>query len=159
FAYDMSGNQSLVIRGGMGLFFDRPNGNSIYGLVANPPNAYSVTANFGQLQTLGTGLPVLGAPSLTTYEYDAKLPSSAQWNAGFQKALPWNSTIDVEYVGQRGYNLGQNVDINQVDIGAAFLSQNQDPTLTASSNGSSALQTDLMRAFKGYGSITQFTQR
>jgi hypothetical protein len=62
FAYDMSGKQTFVIRGGMGLFFDRPNGNSIYGLVANPPNAYSVTANFGQLQQLACGgLSVQGA--------------------------------------------------------------------------------------------------
>src|SRR5262245_8610432 len=161
FAYDWSGTQTLVMRGGFGMFFDRPNGNSIYGLVANPPNAYSVTANNGVLQTLGTsGFSVQGAPALTTYEYDAKLPSSSQWNLGLQMALPWSSTLDVEYVGQHGYQLGQNVDINQVDIGAAFLSQNQDPTLTSSTTpGANAIATDLMRGFKGYGAITQFTHR
>jgi hypothetical protein len=160
FAYDMSGRQTFVIRGGGGLFFDRPNGNSIYGLVANPPNAYSVTANFGQLQTLNSsGVAVQGAPALTTYEYDAKLPSSAQFNAGVQMALPWNSSLDVEYVAQRGYNLGQTIDINLVDLGSAFLPKNQDPTLVANLNGSSAVSTDLMRGFKGYGAINQFTQR
>ena len=160
FAYDFSGKQTFVMRGGAGLFFDRPNGNSIYGLVANPPNAYSVTANFGQLQTLNTsGFAVQGAPALITYEYNSKLPSSTQWNAGLQMALPWSSTFDVEYVGQHGFNLGQTIDINSVDLGAGFLPQNQDPTLPASATGSSSLSTDLMRSFKGYGSISQFTGR
>ena len=42
----------FVFRGGTGLFYDRPDGNSIYGLVANPPNASSVTRQLRQLQTL-----------------------------------------------------------------------------------------------------------
>jgi hypothetical protein len=160
FAYDISGNQSFVIRGGAGRFFDRPDGNSIYGLVANPPNASSVTVNFGQLQTLSqTGLRVQGPPALSTYEYDANLPTSWQWNAGVQMTLPWATALDVEYVGQRATYQGQNLDINQVDIGAAFLPENQDPTLSPSTTGASALPTDMMRSFKGYGQITQFTQR
>ena len=66
---------------------------------------------------------------MTTYEYEAELPSSTQWNGGVQVVLPWASTLDVEYVGQHGFHLGENVDINQVDIGSAFLATNQDPTL------------------------------
>jgi hypothetical protein len=160
FAYDLSGKQTFVIRGGGGLFYDRPDGNSIYGLVANPPNAYSVTVNFGQLQTLTTsGLAVQGAPTLTTYEYDAKLPSSAQFNAGVDMALPWNSSLDIEYVAQRGYNLGQTIDINLIDLGSAFLAKNQDPTLASTTPGANAISNDLMRGYKGYGSINQYTQR
>ena len=158
FAYDLSGKQTFVIRGGGGLFYDRPNGNSIYGLVANPPNAYSVTVNFGQLQQLNTGVAVQGAPALTTYEYDAKLPSSTQFNAGVDMALPWNSSLDVEYVAQHGYNLGQNININVIDIGSAFLAKNQDPTLASLVPGANAIANDLMRGYKGYGTITQFTQ-
>ena len=125
FAYDVSGDQKMILRGATGLFFDRPDGNSIYGLVANPPNASTVTIQFGQLQNLTS--TISGPPALTVYEYDSKLPSSIQWSTGMQVALPWSSVIDVSYVGQYGYNLGQNVDINQVDMGAAYLSQNQDP--------------------------------
>ena len=51
-AYDVSGQQRFILRGATGLFYDRPDGNSIYGLVANPPNSSAVTVNFGQLQTL-----------------------------------------------------------------------------------------------------------
>ena len=42
-------------------------------------------------------------------------------------ALPWSSALDVSYVGQYGYNLGQTVDINQVDIGAAYLAAEPGP--------------------------------
>ncbi len=157
FAYDVSGQQRFIWRGATGLFYDRPDGNSIYGLVANPPNSSAVTINFGQLQNLTSN--IIGPPALTVFEYDAKLPSSVQWSTGVQMALPWNSALDVSYVGQYGYNLGQTVDINQVDIGAAYLPENQDRTLNPSTTGASALATDLMRAFRGYGQINQFWGR
>ena len=156
-AYDVTGQQRFIWRGATGLFYDRPDGNSIYGLVANPPNSSAVTINFGQLQKLTSN--IIGPPALTVFEYDAKLPSSVQWSTGVQMALPWSSALDVSYVGQYGYNLGQTVDINQVDLGSAYLPQNQDRTLNPSTTGASALATDLMRAFRGYGQINQFWGR
>ena len=69
-------------------------------------------------------------------------------------ALPWSSALDVSYVGQYGYNLGQTVDINQVDLGAAYLAQNQDPTLSSTLPGGNAIATDLMRGYRGYGRST-----
>ena len=56
FAYDVSGEQRFIWRGATGLFYDRPDGNSIYGLVANPPNSSAVTINFGQLQNLTSNI-------------------------------------------------------------------------------------------------------
>ena len=46
--------------------------------------------------------------------------------------LPWASALDVSYVGQHSYNEVQTVNLNAIDFGAAFLPQNQDPTLPAS---------------------------
>ncbi len=156
-AYDVSGQQRFIWRGATGLFYDRPDGNSIYGLVANPPNSSAVTINFGQLQNLTSN--IIGPPALTVFEYDAKLPSSIQWSTGVQMALPWSSALDVSYVGQYGYNLGQTVDINQVDMQSAYLQQNQDRTLNSTVPGGNAVATDLMRAFRGYGQINQFWGR
>ena len=53
--------------------------------------------------------------------------------------LPWAMALDVSYVGNHGFNrlrafqggADGSVDLNAVDIGAAFLPQNQDPTLGA----------------------------
>ncbi|PYR54765.1 MAG: hypothetical protein DMF91_26020, partial [Acidobacteria bacterium] len=50
-AYDVTGQQRIVVRGGGGLFFDRPSGNSIYPQVQNPPTIRNLTVRYGQLQT------------------------------------------------------------------------------------------------------------
>jgi hypothetical protein len=115
-----------------------------------------VTAQFAQLQNLGGGLTIQGAPSLASIKYDDKLPSSTQWNAGFQMALPWATSIDVSYTGSHLFNGFQSVNINAVDFTAAFLPQNQDPTLgTSSTPGATAVTTNLLRAYRGYGAITE----
>jgi hypothetical protein len=156
-AYDVTGRQRVVVRGGAGLFFDRPDGNAIFPQVQNPPTYKNVTVRNGQLQTLGTGgLPTDGPPALAVYEYDSQLPSSTQWNAGVQTLFPWAVAVDVSYVGQHSFNTLQGVNINAVDFGAAFLPQNQDPTLAANTvPGATAVSQDRMRSFIGYGSITQ----
>src|SRR5207248_6339194 len=94
-AYDISGNQRLVLRGGSGLFFDRPNGNDIYPQVTNPPAVQNCTVRFAELQQLASGLKTIGAPALNVYQYVAKLPSSAQWNGGVQMARPRSSAVAV----------------------------------------------------------------
>src|SRR5690606_28771811 len=40
-AYDVTGTQSLVVRGGAGLFYDRPNGNTIFSIPTSPPTTSS----------------------------------------------------------------------------------------------------------------------
>jgi hypothetical protein len=155
-AYDPSGQQKIVLRGGGGLFFDRPNGNDIYAQVTNPPAVQNVTVRYAQLQALSSGLSTVGAPTLNVYQYDARIPSSWQWNAGVQMTLPWAMALDVAYTGQHSWNTPQAVNINAVDFGAAFLPQNQDPTLAASATpGASSIAPDLMRGYLGYGSITR----
>ena len=155
-AYDLTGRQAFVLRGGAGLFFDRPSGNSIYSQVQNPPVYSSVTVRYGELQTLGTGgLSTSGPPALSVFEYDGKLPSSTQWNFGVQMMLPWNTAFDAEYVGQHSYSTLDGVDINSVDFGAAYLQQNQDPTLSSTVPGGAAVSQDRMRAFRGYAGIEQ----
>ena len=156
-AYDLTGAQKFILRGGAGLFFDRPNGNSVFSQVGNPPFSTSTTVRYSQLQSIGTsGLSTQGPPAMIVFKYDSELPSSYQWNAGMQFALPWSFTGDVSYVGQHGFNLLQNVDINSVDFGVAFTPAAQDPTLAASATpGATAQSTDILRPYRGFGQINQ----
>jgi hypothetical protein len=160
-AYDLTGSQRMVLRGGAGLFFDRPSGNAVFTQVLNPPARRSVTLRFGQLQTLGAGGLATEAPSsLSVYEYDSPLPSSTQWNAGVQIALPWASVVDIEYAGQHAFNIVEGINLNAVDFGTAYLPEFQDRTLaTTATPGATAVSTDLMRAFRGYSAITQNVSR
>jgi hypothetical protein len=71
-------------------------------------------------------------------------------------ALPWAVSVDLSYVGQHGYNILQGVNLNTVDLGAAFLPENQDSTLAPSSTpGGSAVVADQMRAIRGFSAINQ----
>src|SRR3954451_4224390 len=153
-AYDLFGNQSTILRGGLGIFYDRPFGNSVISMPGNPPASRLVTARYAQLQTLGSaGLTTQGAPGLNTIDYDANLPASFQFSSGIQRALPWATVIDFEWVGQHSYDTVRTVNINLVDFGAAFLPQNQNPNIAGAVAGSGAVSTDLMRAYRGYGAI------
>ena len=167
-AYDVTGRQALVVRGGLGLFFDRPDGDSIYYQSQNPPTSTNQTVRNGLLQTLGAGggaAASSGVPTLINYRYDnPDLPSSLQWNSGMQMTLPWSSSLDVAYVGQHSFhvlNAFQSlsaVNINAIDFGAAFLPQNQDPSRSPAVTavaGSGAYVQELLRPIRGYANIDQ----
>jgi hypothetical protein len=157
-AYDLTGKQNMVLRGGVGLFYDRPFGNSVIFMPGNPPSAKNVTVRYSQLQNLGAGgLTTQGAPTLNTIQYDAKLPSSTQFSAGMQMSIPWSTVLDVEWVGQHSFNTVRNVNINAVDFGSAYLARNQNPNLVSAIPGGAAVSTDLMRSYQGYAGITQRT--
>ena len=158
-AYDITGRQNLVARGGGGLFFDRPSGNAIFSQVQNPPTIQNLTVRYTDLQSLASGLTTEAPPTLSVYQYSSGLPSTWQWNGGLQMLLPWATALDVEYTGQHAYNLVENVDINGVDFGAAFQPVNQDPTLSSTTPGAAAVQADQMRAFRGFSTITQAAAR
>jgi hypothetical protein len=131
-AYDITGEQRFVARGGAGLFYDRPAGNSIYAQVQNPPTIRNITLRYSTLQSLGSGgLATEAPPTLTVYQYNSNLPSTWQWNGGIQMVLPGAIAMDVEYTGERAFNIVENVDINSVDFGAAFDSSNQDSTISS----------------------------
>ena len=155
-AYDVTGAQKSVLRGGGGLFFERPS-ITAFETGSNPPTSSTVTVRYGQLQSLGSaGLTTNGVPALDSVVYESKPPKSFQWNGGVQLALPWAISLDVEYVGQHSWHTNQTVNINAIDFGEAFLQENQDATLPASTTpGATALPQDLLRSYQGYGTINQ----
>ena len=143
-AYDLTGNQTFVLRGGVGLFYDRPDGNTVFSIPGNPPIANSADLRNGSLTQLGVGLSPGAVPQLVTFQYDAKVPASWQWQVGVQMALPWASSLDVSYVGNHGFNRlgglqgGNVVNLNAVDIGAAYRageSEHDDPQPQHGSGG------------------------
>lgn len=162
FAYDVTGQSTWVVRGGGGLFYDRPDGNTVFSAPNNPPVATSKDLRNGLLTTLGQGLSPQPVPGMNTFQYYAKVPTSLQWEIGIQKSLPLGMVGDVSYVGNHGINRlgatqnGSLQNLNSVDIGAAFLPQNQDLTLgTNATPGAAAYSTNLLRPFKGLGSINE----
>jgi hypothetical protein len=153
-AYDVTGRQRLVLRGGGGLMFDRTAGNAVMNQVQNPPTLYNVTMRYANLQSMSGAFTTQSASSLNVYQLESGLPSTWSWNGGAQFMAPLNTVVAAEYVGQYSFNLVESVGINHTDFGAAFLPQNQDPTLTSSIPGSNQLPIDAIRPIRGFGTIT-----
>jgi len=167
-AYDFTGTQKIVFRGSVGLFYDRPDGNSVFSTVGNPPVATSTQAQWGTLQTLQNTQFKLGpVPIVNSFQYDSKLPKDVQWNGGVQIALPWASAVDLEYVGHHAYDIlsasggASATNINTVDLGTLLPAGTKmadgslasgagiDPTSTTGGT----LNNNLVRAYRGYGNI------
>ena len=133
-AYDVTGKQTIVLRGGGGLFFDRPSGNAVFAQVQQPAD---VDERHGALRAAAE--PRQRRPDdrrrrrrSAVFEYDSELPSSSQWNGGVQMALPWAIVARRRRTSaSTATTRSDGVNINAVDFGAAFLPQNQDPTLRA----------------------------
>jgi len=102
-------------------------------------------------------LTTRSAPAVTAFEYDNKLPVSAQWNVGVQRTLPFSSSIDASYTGQHSYNGQITVNLNTIDYGAAYLASLQDRTQTPNGVTTSLVNTNQnsMRSFTGFGAINQ----
>ncbi|TAK10547.1 MAG: carboxypeptidase regulatory-like domain-containing protein [Acidobacteria bacterium] len=156
-AWDVHGDQTFIVRGSAGLYYDRPQFQNIYNTVNNPPFTRNITVRYGQLQNIGSaGLTTEAAPSLTVWQYDEPLPTSFQWSTGVQIKIPFKTVLDVAYSGQHSYNFPQQANLNSIDLGTAFLESNKDRTSSSTVPGGAsiaALNPDIARYFQGYAAI------
>jgi hypothetical protein len=153
--YDLTGRGQTIVRGGFGIFYDRPQGNMVFDMISNAPGVLNSALQWGRLQDLssasGDPNPTL---SLNPTAYDFKPPRVNQWNVGVQHKLFEEVILDVAYVGSKSTDLLRQVQINALPFGATFLPQNQDPTRVPSATpGANALPNDFLRPYQGYGNI------
>jgi hypothetical protein len=160
FTYDISGSQSTILRGGFGIFYDRPQGNQVFDMIANAPGVLVNNVQWGRLQDLGsgsTGTDPFPTLSLSPSGFDFIPPKTYQWNVGVQRKLTDTLILDVAYVGSKSTDLLRRRQINSVPAGAKFLPQNQDPTRAPSAiPGATALPDDLLRPYQGYNTINMW---
>lgn len=111
-AYVLSERQDLVLRGGIGLFYDVGTGtalrgyssypfNSIKSLTAQPFPASAEALSAAPFDTATR--PIAGTFYVT--DPDLQLPSTVQWNASIERRLGANQSLTVSYVGARGRDL------------------------------------------------------
>jgi hypothetical protein len=153
--YDVTGAQRVILRGGGGVFYDRPQGNTVFDLIQNPPAAVQPTLFYGRLQEIDPNNALLAPPALVAFDHEGKVPTTYAFNLGVQYTLPLDAVLDLSYVGSVSNHLLQRRNINAPPYGAAYLPENQDPTAAANPvPGATALPVDFLRPYRGFANIS-----
>lgn len=110
-------NQKTVFRTGFGGFKNRPAVSDSTFLGGNFPfQGYVAVSNGAVDNPLGAAG---GSPTqfIQTQDPIWKTPTSYQWNATVQRELPFQSNIEISYVGRVGLWLERTRNINQLPVG------------------------------------------
>jgi hypothetical protein len=123
--------EKTVIRGGFGQFFQVESTNvrlnfnflpfALVETITAATNAVptQTTANFFQGQAFGAGLSPAQSPvSWEPLPIHAKVAVDPHWSLGFQRQLPGDMVLAVDYVGTEGVNLPGTLNINDPPAGA-----------------------------------------
>lgn len=120
--------ERVVVRGGFGVFYSLEDMRGSEGIIAlNPPALIQAS-----LVGAGTSSPIgLSDPfppdllanydpstvSVKARERDQQAATVLQWNIATEMLLPFESTMELAYVGNAGRNLLTNVPVNTVEFG------------------------------------------
>ncbi len=153
FAYNLDKSNRTVVRGGYGLFFERVQGNDIYGTDVNPPNAYQPNVSAVYFSNPSTSnktgqtaaLPFFPA-GFQSLQYSYPSPATQQYSLGVQREIAPAVVAQVQYVGMSAWH--QNV---QRAVNTLPINDITDREAVSVSGANS----NLYRMFQGFGGITQ----
>ena len=150
FAYDLTGNQSTVLRGGFGAAYERIQGNFIFSGINNAPFNPVATILNGVVTNPGQGAsPSANVQTITNSHFlDMKNPRSLTWSLGIQRKVTASTTLYVSYVGSSASNLAFIYDPNQPVLGYSNHLFVPGTTTLANANFS--------RPYPGYGNIQEY---
>lgn len=139
FAYSI--NQKTVVRAGGGRFITRLGVSDSVFLGGNPPLQPMVSISNGQADNPGGGSNRAFPLNITTQDPIFKNPTAWTWNFTVERELPFDTTVEVAYVGRRGLRAQRERNINQLQPGTLFLPENR------------GANPDFLRPYKGFGPI------
>jgi hypothetical protein len=118
FAWEPTGSDRTVIRGGYALVWDSGNShNSATGRYGKPPLVATISSfNVSGYQNIVPG--PIPTTNFHNQPLSAKLPEIDQYNLTVEHEFPGNNILSVAYVGSLGRDLQRLRDMNQVPDGA-----------------------------------------
>jgi hypothetical protein len=142
FAYDLTGHQSTVLRGGYGAFYERVEGNYLFSAVNNPPFAQTLIYYGNVEQPNGGAVQNFPSTINNSHYLDMRVPRTMNWSLSIQQKLGSNSILEVSYVGSSAANLSYQQNINQLRPG----------TIQANPG----INVNALRPYPGYADIYEF---
>ena len=136
-------NDKTAVRGGFGIFYDKPEGNIWFGQPGVVPFLQAAQFNNANLANPAAGSA--GAVSifgLSAVDPKFVAPRTMQYSLSVQREMPYGVLVETAYVGNMGRHLIRQPNINVPSFATALAN----PTL----------QTNQTRPFLGYSDISQF---
>jgi hypothetical protein len=162
FAWQPYGSAATtVLRGGVGMFYTLPNGNSVLQTLGGQPfvssaslsNAVDQTSTFQTpftaTLTPGVWQPLLPTPAppktVTGVAQNSDSPLTVQYNLEVEQQLPDNFVLEVGYVGTRGTRLAEGRNIN-----AAVLASPSNPINGVTTNSTLSSNVQARVPYQGF---------
>jgi carboxypeptidase family protein len=161
FADNVFGDGKTVLRGGVGLFYERVQGNDVYNAALNPPFAYIPSANnvyFSNPNTSAlTGVTTSETfPSnLTNIKFNYPPPGTANFSLGIQREIAPSVVAVVQYVGSLGWDQNDDRAINTLPLANIDPASPGNPYYDRQGVSSGTLNANQYRNFPGFGGIQQ----
>ncbi len=116
FAWAPFRNNKTAMRGGFGMFYDKPEGNIIFPMLNYAPWLQSVSYDSGNISNPSGGTASALSPlgSIDAIDPNLRTPYTMSWSYGIQQELPKGIFFETSYVANVGRHLIRQPDINQI---------------------------------------------
>jgi hypothetical protein len=144
FAYDLTGKQQTVLRGGFAVSYERMEPTYPDATSSNPPFVQTDVLNNGNVDNPGGGTGTVAPANISAFNGNQlKWPRALNFSLGIQQALGKSTIMDVTYVGTTQADLTYAKNINMVQAGTTIAHP--------------GVALNALRPYLGYGDITWLT--